>query len=118
MVDDAALPRGAYRAVLVDKGGARVERSLAFDDASVTAHGFPVLRIDGGRVSVQSDYAEHQLLAYDEKGATVKKVRLDSTQALVAELKLPPAARSVALWAEDPVTGIAAFTDSVPLQEP
>jgi hypothetical protein len=117
MADDASLPRGAYRAVLVDKSGARAERTLAFDDASGQRRAFPSLDLEKKRYAVVSDYPDHQLIVYDEKGGLIKKLPLTTRTGSLADLKLPPAARSVALWAEDPVAGVAAMTDAVPVKD-
>jgi len=117
MADDGGLPRGAYRAVLVDKGGARAERTLAFDDAAVQRRAFPSLRFETGRYTVLSAYPEHQLIVYDEKGALIRKLALKAKTGIIADLQLPPAARSVVLWAEDPVSNIAALTDGVLLKD-
>jgi hypothetical protein len=48
MVDNSPLPRGQFRAVLVDKGGSRSERFISFD-APLREREFPHLDVTGNR---------------------------------------------------------------------
>jgi hypothetical protein len=65
MLDDAALPRGQFRAVLVDKGGEQNERLFSFDAPQEARHPFPFLYISDGRYRIESDYPEHFFICYD-----------------------------------------------------
>ncbi|GAB1484458.1 hypothetical protein MASR2M78_32760 [Treponema sp.] len=56
MADEGLLPRGLYRALIVDKGGERSDRSLAFDGPSTPSRPFPSLKLEGGRYSAVSSY--------------------------------------------------------------
>jgi len=48
------LPRGQYRAVLINKGGERSERIFIFDIPEDPLYPFPVLRIEDGRYRVDT----------------------------------------------------------------
>jgi len=109
-----SLPRGAYRAVLLDKSGSRDERSFSVSTAS-KGRVFPRLRIAEGRYSVSSTYPKNTLLVYDKTGARIRSTVLSSKSGNLGGLKLPEAAFSLALWAEDEDSFSAALTQPVPL---
>jgi len=116
MVDDKPFPRGAYRAMVVDKGGERADRTLAFDLPLSTIRPFPKLRLEGGRYSVTSTYPKNSLLVYDTAGAMIKSISLPRMEGLLADLSLGTGARALALWAEDEGSSVAALGESVPLR--
>jgi hypothetical protein len=113
MEDGSGLPRGQYRAELVDKGGEKAEKSLTFD-ASVTRP-FPRFSIAGNRYRIESAYPRHSLIAYDNEGAYLISVEPPFLEGDVSGLGLPSRARSLALWARDPEHSLSAFTDVVPI---
>lgn len=115
MHDELAFPRGTYRAVLIDKGGDRAERQAVLTAPARPRSAFPRVAFSGGRYRVTSTYPEHTLIVYDPSGATVKTVQLKAKEGTLADLGLPPNARSAAILAEDDETGVAAFTEAVPL---
>ncbi|MDR0600717.1 MAG: hypothetical protein LBG84_11700 [Treponema sp.] len=117
MEDDSPLPRGQFRAVLVDKGGARSERAISFDAPPEEDGLFPLLVIFSGRYRIDSQYPEQNLIAYDNAGSYLLTVRPPALEGEVSALGLPAQAESLALWSRDPGRSVSAFTDIVPLRE-
>ena len=105
------LPRGQYRAVLINKGGERTERNFSFDAPEDPVFSFPTLEISGGRYAVVSDYPENRLVCYDEQGYYVHTASLDSLSGSISDLGLPPNVQTAALWAQDAQRFTSAFTD-------
>lgn len=110
-VREGGLPRGVYRAVLVNKGGERTERNFTFDGS--VRFPFPELRISGGIYTVNSQWPVNKLVCYDSSGDYAGTVELSSLTGNIADLKLPPNAKTAALWAEDEVNFCGAFTNVV-----
>jgi hypothetical protein len=110
------LPRGTYRAVLIDKGGDRAERSLALTAPEQAERGFPSFSVNSGRYVVASAYPKNSLVVYDAAGNQIRNQPLAALSGDLAALNLGAAAKSAALWAEDPAQAVAAFTDPVPLR--
>jgi major membrane immunogen (membrane-anchored lipoprotein) len=111
MMDEEPLPRGQFRAVLVDKGGERSERVFAFDAPEDSRYPFPFLTIENGRYFVESGYPEHSFICYNAQGEYVNTIALTVLDGAIADLKLPSAVRAVALWAEDSEYMVSALTD-------
>ncbi|MDR2069039.1 MAG: hypothetical protein LBP71_04135 [Spirochaetaceae bacterium] len=116
MVDGENLPRGQYRAVIIDKGGERSERLFSFDAPEEPRFAFPVLTIDDGRYRIESLYPENRFICYDEGGELLTTVDVPAKEGAVANLNLPPNARTVALWAEDAEYFTSALTEMVPIR--
>jgi len=110
-VMDGGLPRGLYRAVLVNKGGESAERTFAFD--GVVRYSFPELEIADGEYTVTSSWPVNRLVCYDRSGNYSSTVELPSLSGKVSELNLPSNARTAALWAEDEDNNASAFTNVV-----
>jgi hypothetical protein len=113
MLDDAALPRGQFRAVLVDKGGEQSERLFSFDAPREARYSFPFLSISEGRYRIESEYPEHYFICYDGSGGFLKNVPVANLEGDLAELELPRETRAVALWDEDSEYFTSALTDVV-----
>lgn len=113
MVDDEFLPRGLFRAVLVDKGGEKSERTFAFDAPEDPRYAFPFLTVTGDRYFVESGYPVHYFICYDLEGNYVTTQALTIFESAFADLALPPNVKGVALWAEDPEYHVSALTDVV-----
>ena len=109
--EDEGLPRGQYRAVLVNKGGEKSERLFSFDAPEDPAYPFPALEINGGRYSIISSYPENRLVCYDEQGNYVFTANLESLGGSLEELQVPSNVWSAALWAYDGQRYTSAFTD-------
>jgi hypothetical protein len=99
--EDEDLPRGQFRAVLVNKGGEKSERNFSFDAPSEPRFPFPALEISGGRYTVDSAYPVNRLVCYDEQGNHIFSVNLANLNGAINELGIPSQARTAALWAED-----------------
>jgi len=112
-VREGELPRGLFRAVLVNKGGESVERSFTYD--GVVRYPFPEIEISDGMYNVNSQWPVNRLVCYDNTGNYLATVNLSSRAGAVSDLKLPSAARTVALWAEDEANFCSAFTNVVPI---
>jgi hypothetical protein len=113
--DGGSLPRGQYRAVLIDKGGEKTEKFFTFD-ASETRP-FPAFSVTGGWYRIESAYPRQSLIVYDNEGSYLISVDPPSMEGEISVLGLPSQARSLALWASDPEHSVSAFTDVVPIDD-
>jgi len=116
MFEDEPLPRGQYRAVLVNKGGEKTERSFTFDSPEDPPHPFPLLSINSGNYRFDSAYPVNHLICYDQQGNAIQTLRLNDIQGAVRDLKLSNTVRSAALWAEDPDFRSSALTEAISLR--
>jgi len=113
-VREGELPRGLFRAVLVNKGGESVERSFTYDGA--VRYPFPEIEITDGVYNVNSQWPVNRLVCYDNTGNYLAVVNLTSKSGQVSDLKLQSNARTAALWAEDEANFCSAFTNVVSLR--
>jgi hypothetical protein len=95
------LPRGQFRAVLVNKGGEKSERNFTFDAPEEPRFPFPTLVISGGQYTVSSAYPTNRLVCFDEQGNHVFTANLSGLSGSVTDIGIPSQARTAALWAED-----------------
>jgi hypothetical protein len=109
--NDESLPRGQYRAVLVNKGGEKSERDFSFDAPENPRFPFPSLNITWRIYIVNSSYPVNHLVCYDEQGNYVHTALLSRLSGTIDDLGLPSQVRTAALWAEDPQYFTSAFTD-------
>jgi len=116
MFEDNPLPRGQYRAVLVNKGGEQTERYFTFDGPEEAPHPFPFFSISNGIYRVDSEYPVNSLICYDQQGNNVQVLRLSQIQGNIRDLRITNSARSAALWAEDPEFRSSALTEAVVLR--
>jgi hypothetical protein len=112
-VTEGSLPRGVFRAVLVSKGGESSQRIFTFDGN--VRFPFPELEISDGFYTVNSGWPVNRLVCYDGSGNYSTTVTLTELSGNISQLRLPPAARTAALWAEDEANFCSAFTDVLPL---
>ena len=110
-VAEGELPRGQYRAVLVNKGGESSERSFTYDGS--VRFGFPEVEISGGMYNVKSQWPVNSLVCYDLNGNYLSTITLGSLSGSISSLALPPGTRTAALWAEDESNFCSAFTNVV-----
>lgn len=115
MVDNGVLPRGQFRAVLVDKGGERSERTFSFDAPEEPRHPFPFLYIGEGRYRIDSAYPEHYFVCYDSQGLLLGAVAVSAQEGELEAFNFPPNTRAVALWDDDGEYYTSALTDVVSL---
>ena len=116
MRDSALLPRGLYRAVLVNKGGESTERNFTFDAPETAPYPFPTVTVYDGIYRISSQYPVNNFIAYDQEGNTLQVIRVAGDEGDVAGLRLQRAARTIALWAEDTEFHISALTDAVAIR--
>ena len=114
VLDGMTLPRGVYRAVLVNKGGERGERSFTFD--AYPRYSFPELEIEEGMYTIRSEWPVNRLVGYDRAGNYSTTIIPQSFSGRVSQLNLSSAVRAVALWAEDEAHFTSAFTNVVPVR--
>jgi hypothetical protein len=114
MPENETLPRGRYRAVLINKGGERAERSFTFDAPEDPRYPFPFLVIEEGMYRIDSRYPVHRLICYDQQGSIVETITLSGLEGSLEEI--PGNGRSAALWAEDPEYRVSALTEAAALR--
>ncbi|MCL2833692.1 MAG: hypothetical protein FWD78_11020 [Treponema sp.] len=113
MYGDGILPRGQYRAVLINKGGEKTERLFVFDVPEDPRFPYPFLQIDSGRYSIDSKYPVNSFIVYDQQGNILRTVTVPKNEGSIAELNLPSNARLLALWAQDEQYHTSALTEAV-----
>ncbi|WP_232616762.1 hypothetical protein [Treponema primitia] len=116
MIDDGVLPRGQFRAVLVDKGGEQTERLFSFDAPQEARHPFPFLHISNGRYSIESEYPEHYFICYDGTGAFLKTIPVEYSEGDLSSLDMPKETLAIALWDEESEYFTSALTDVVSIR--
>ena len=113
MQGDAPLPRGLYRAVLVNIGGESTERRFTFDAPETPRHSFPTLSVEDGIFHIDSTYPLNHLIGYDQHGNAIQTVTVTEHEGDIRNLRFHIAVRTIALWAEDPMYRTSALTDAV-----
>ena len=113
---DEPLPRGQYRAVLVNKGGEKTERFFTFDGPEAPPYPFPFFTIANGIYRIDSRYPVNNMILYDQQGKFVQKLTISEIEGNIRDLRMSSNARTAALWAEDPEYHISALTDAVILR--
>jgi hypothetical protein len=116
MDEDESLPRGQYRAVLVNKGGEQSERNFSFDAPEDPRFPFPMLSINEGQYTVNSSYPENRFICYDQQGNMVSVVPVSALSGAIQDLEIPSNARTAALWSEDSLYFTSALTDVVSIR--
>ena len=116
MYDNAAMPRGQYRAVLSNKGGESTERRFIYDGPEDPPYEFPVLSLGEGSYHIDSRYPVNRLICYDQQGNTVQILALSEKEGELRMLRFQNSVRTVALWAEDPEYHVSALTDAAAIR--
>jgi hypothetical protein len=116
MTDGFSLPRGQYRAVLVNRGGESTERSFTYDGPEVSPYSFPTLSIENGYYSITSQYPANYFICYDLQGRAVQTLTVTGLTGSFWALNPQSTVRTIALWAEDPEYHISAITEAVSIQ--
>jgi len=117
MPDGFSLPRGQYRAVLVNKGGESTAREFTYDGPEISPYPFPGLTIEGGFYTIDSQYPINFFLCYDQQGRAVQTLLVQNKGGVIAALDLLSTVRTVAIWAEDQTYRISALTEAVPISD-
>jgi hypothetical protein len=115
-MDGGGLPRGQYRAVLVNKGGEKSERNFVFDVPEDSRFPFPYFTVTEGRYQIDSNYPRNSLICYDAQGNTVGVITPVNLEGAVSELNISNNTRTASLWAEDSEYRTSALTDAVSLR--
>ncbi|MDR2418713.1 MAG: hypothetical protein LBD79_06635 [Treponema sp.] len=116
MPDNESLPRGQYRVVLVNKGGERTERTLAFDAPVEPRHPFPLFNVSEGNYTIGSSYSSHSFICYDGEGNVIRTVSVENLSGAISSLGLSSNVRALALWAEDAEYQTSALTDLIAIR--
>jgi hypothetical protein len=116
MVDGENMPRGQYRALIMDKGGEKSERIFSFDAPAEPRFAFPELTVNEGQYRIESLYPENRFVCYDEGGEFLTTLDISAKAGAVANLALPSNTGTIALWAEDAEYFTSALTDVVPVR--
>jgi hypothetical protein len=114
MPENEILPRGRYRAVLINKGGERAERIFTFDAPEDPPYSFPFLFIEEEAYRIDSAYPEHRLICYDQQGNIVDTLAVSGFEGSLDDI--PENGKSIALWAEDPEYHVSALTEAIPVR--
>jgi len=113
MHDNLPMPRGQYRAVLVNKGGESTERRFTYDGPEYPPFPHPVLTVGEGSYKIDSQYPENRFIGYDQQGNIAQTVNLTSLEGSFRDVRLQNTVRTIALWAEHPEYRISVITDPV-----
>jgi len=114
MFGDASLPRGQYRAVLVNKGGESKERRFTYDGPETPPYPFPSLSyLGGGNYIIDSQYPVNRLICYDQQGKLLAAVQVSELNGNLRNLRVGDVIRTIALWAEEPEYRISVLTETV-----
>ena len=115
-IEDGPLPRGQFRAVLVNKGGEQTERRFTFDGPLDSRYPFPFFSITDGTYRIDSRYPDNYLICYDQQGNPVQTVTLPGMDGNIRDLRLLSSARTAALWADDPEYHVSALTNAATIR--
>ncbi|MDR1231950.1 MAG: hypothetical protein LBK61_11205 [Spirochaetaceae bacterium] len=108
------LPSGLYRAVIIDKGGEKSERTFGFDVPDTPHYPFPELTIADGEYTIKSDYPELRFIGFGTDGTYLSTVNVSAFSGRVADIGFANNITSFALWADDSERSTAALTVSHP----
>jgi len=114
-IRDGELPKGVFRAVLVNKGGESSERNFTFDGN--VRFPFPEIEISNGIYTVISEWPVNRLVCFDRTGSYSSTITLDSFSGSISQLRLPQSITTVALWAEDENNFCSAYTNAVSINQ-
>jgi hypothetical protein len=116
MSGDASLPRGQYRAVLVNKGGESKEQKFTYDGPETPPYPFPSLSYSDGMYHIDSQYPVNRLICYDQQGKIIETVQVMQMNGYIRDLGVGGAVRTMALWAEEPEYRISILTETIIIQ--
>jgi hypothetical protein len=110
------LPAGLYRAVIIDKGGERSERTFGFEIPQTPHYPFPQITVAEGTYTIMTDYPELFFTGYGEDGAYLTTIAVPALTGRIADLPFSSPVTSFSLWANDPERTTAAFTIAHPVK--
>ena len=114
--DNTSLPRGQYRAVLVNKGGESTERYFTFDGPAEPLHPYPFISISKDTYRIDSEYPENYLLCYDAQGNFIQIITIDEIAGDISNLNIQDSSKNIALWADDPAHHTSALTETISIE--
>ena len=94
--DDGLIPRGRYRAVVVDKAGERNERIFILSAPDTRGYSLPAIRLTGNQLSLDSPYQIHTLFFLDPADNPVKTIGINPGMTSLDSLWGDPSWRSAA----------------------
>jgi len=116
MPDGNPLPRGQYRARLVNKGGESTERNFTYDGPESSPYPFPRLSVEEGYYTVESQYPVNHFVCYDQQGRAVQTLTVMEKEGSIRGVNFMSSVRTVAVWAEDPDYRLSAITEAVSIR--
>jgi hypothetical protein len=116
MFGDAALPRGQYRAVLINKGGESRERKFTYDGPETPPYPFPSLSYSGGMYQIDSQYPVNRIICYDQQGKIAQAVQVAELNGNIRDIMVIGNIRTIALWAEVPEYHLSILTEAISIR--
>jgi hypothetical protein len=118
---DGTIPRGQYRAILVDKAGERTERAVTVSAPETRDYALPTAKLDSGYLEIKSPYKVNTALFLDAGGNVVAstpvspgKLSLDS---LLNGRTWRSSAYHIAVYGFDPKAETGFMSWKIRLQE-
>jgi hypothetical protein len=119
--DSGLIPRGRYRALIVDKAGERNERPFSLSAPATADFSLPSIRLSAGQVTLESAYQMNTLFFLDPADNPVKTVSLDpgesSMNALWGDTNWRTAAYTIRAYGFDPKAETGFFSWNLRLND-
>ena len=119
--DDGLMPRGRYRAVVVDKAGERDERVFNLSAPVTLTYALPVLGLAGNQLTLNSPYQVNTLFFLDPADNPVKTVGINpgtsSLDALWGDSSWRTAAYTIRAYGFDPKAETGFFSWTIRLND-
>jgi hypothetical protein len=119
--DEGLMPRGRYRAVVVDKAGERDERIFNLSAPVTADYALPVLRRTGSQLTLESPYQVNTLFFLDPAGNPVKTVGINpgtsSLDVLWGDSSWRTAAYTIRAYGFDPKAETGFFSWTIRLND-
>jgi hypothetical protein len=119
--DDVLMPRGRYRAVVVDKAGERDEVIFSLSAPATKAYALPAIRRDGSQLTLVSPYQVNTLFFLDPADNPVKTVGINpgtsSLDALWGDSSWRTAAYTLRAYGFDPKAETGFFSWNIRLND-
>jgi len=111
------LPRGQFRAVLVNKAGEKTEKLLAYDGPVTPHHPYPFFSFTDGKYNIDSQYPVNRFICYDSMGEVNNIVAIQNAEGTLRDIRVSNNVFSMALWAEDEERKVSAVTAAISLRD-
>ncbi|MGD9938201.1 MAG: hypothetical protein AB7T74_00205 [Clostridia bacterium] len=117
--DDGLMPRGRYRAIVVDKAGERDELTFSLSAPVTKEYPQPAIRLAGGQLTLDSLYQVNTVFFLDPAGNPVKTVGINpgtnSLDALWGDSSWRTAAYTIRAYGFDPKAETGFFSWNIKL---